>query len=96
MLADVRLGLEKVGLSYDWIEEVVFGPLELLLSVVILVSSLIDLLVVDVDEVEVDAWSMFGCCCLIETLLVDSLTVDSEGGEAPRLIVSVPKNNFES
>lgn len=93
MLADVRLGLEKVGLSYDWIEEV-FGPLELLLSVVILLSSLIDLLV-DVDGVEDDAWSMFGCC-LIETLLVDSLTVDSEGGEAPRLIVSVPKKVVET
>lgn len=52
ILVDDRLGLEKVGLSYDWIEEV-FGPLELLLSVVIFVSSLIGLLV-DLDEDEDD------------------------------------------
>lgn len=87
-LEDAALVWENVGLSYDWIEEV-FGPLELLS--VIFVSSFLDLIVDDEDEV--DDWSCIGC--LIELLLVDSFirTDESEmlvGGDAPLLIVSVP------
>lgn len=68
------------------------GPLELLS--VILISSLFDLLDEEDDD---NGLSCVGC--LIELLLVDSLmrTVDSVmllvGGDAPRLIVSVPEEN---